>query len=196
MSARLRFFVFRNGYCSDSCHTLSNLVENLTFQCSAPIPFVHWSALLAQFCTIKIFVSVSPQIVFDEKELRREISHAIKNVHGVRQVMRKSYSPFSRSLWWFYSYCISVTVCNQARMNFKLSRIIFEVLKMSPLYLLTASLPVARRGIPFLFCVTFAFCLYLLCRALISRSSCSLCFNCLPWELPLICCISFFFLPH
>ncbi len=26
------------------------------------------------------------QIVFDEKELRREISHAIKNVHGVRQV--------------------------------------------------------------------------------------------------------------
>jgi hypothetical protein len=23
---------------------------------------------------------------FDEKELRREISHAIKNVHGVRQV--------------------------------------------------------------------------------------------------------------
>ncbi|KAJ3601222.1 hypothetical protein NHX12_032195 [Muraenolepis orangiensis] len=27
-------------------------------------------------------------IVFDEKELRREISHAIKNVHGVRQVER------------------------------------------------------------------------------------------------------------
>uniref|UniRef100_A0A8C9VHS0 dynamin GTPase n=1 Tax=Scleropages formosus TaxID=113540 RepID=A0A8C9VHS0_SCLFO len=27
------------------------------------------------------------KIVFDEKELRREISHAIKNVHGVRQVM-------------------------------------------------------------------------------------------------------------
>ncbi|KPP72577.1 Dynamin-2-like [Scleropages formosus] len=29
------------------------------------------------------------KIVFDEKELRREISHAIKNVHGVRQVMGK-----------------------------------------------------------------------------------------------------------
>lgn len=30
-----------------------------------------------------------PQIVFDEKELRREISHAIKNVHGVRQVEQR-----------------------------------------------------------------------------------------------------------
>ncbi|RXN19949.1 dynamin-2 isoform X3 [Labeo rohita] len=29
------------------------------------------------------------KIVFDEKELRREISHAIKNVHGVRQVVSR-----------------------------------------------------------------------------------------------------------
>lgn len=34
----------------------------------------------------------APQIVFDEKELRREISHAIKNVHGVRQVELKQKS--------------------------------------------------------------------------------------------------------
>lgn len=33
-----------------------------------------------------LFFSLFSQIVFDEKELRREISHAIKNVHGVRQV--------------------------------------------------------------------------------------------------------------
>lgn len=35
------------------------------------------------------------QIVFDEKELRREISHAIKNVHGVRQVERNRYTKLS-----------------------------------------------------------------------------------------------------
>ena len=35
---------------------------------------------------ICLFFLAVPQIVFDEKELRREISHAIKNVHGVRQV--------------------------------------------------------------------------------------------------------------
>lgn len=31
-------------------------------------------------------VPLLSQIAFDEKDLRREISHAIKNVHGVRQV--------------------------------------------------------------------------------------------------------------
>lgn len=30
--------------------------------------------------------SVCPQMEFDEKDLRREISYAIKNIHGVRQV--------------------------------------------------------------------------------------------------------------
>jgi hypothetical protein len=35
------------------------------------------------------------QIVFDEKELRREISHAIKNVHGVRQVEERRVRPVS-----------------------------------------------------------------------------------------------------
>ncbi|KAF7225543.1 transcript variant X2 [Nothobranchius furzeri] len=33
------------------------------------------------------------KIVFDEKELRREISHAIKNVHGVRQVKTGLFTP-------------------------------------------------------------------------------------------------------
>ncbi|CAL8273741.1 unnamed protein product [Lota lota] len=33
------------------------------------------------------------KIVFDEKELRREISHAIKNVHGVRQVETGLFTP-------------------------------------------------------------------------------------------------------
>ncbi|PWA17660.1 hypothetical protein CCH79_00008133 [Gambusia affinis] len=33
------------------------------------------------------------RIVFDEKELRREISHAIKNVHGVRQVQTGLFTP-------------------------------------------------------------------------------------------------------
>ncbi|CDQ88071.1 unnamed protein product [Oncorhynchus mykiss] len=33
------------------------------------------------------------KIVFDEKELRREISHAIKNVHGVRQVEERRGRP-------------------------------------------------------------------------------------------------------
>ncbi|KTG42632.1 hypothetical protein cypCar_00015342 [Cyprinus carpio] len=33
------------------------------------------------------------KIVFDEKELRREISHAIKNVHGVRQVVTGLFTP-------------------------------------------------------------------------------------------------------
>ncbi|KAK1784769.1 hypothetical protein P4O66_003440 [Electrophorus voltai] len=33
------------------------------------------------------------KIVFDEKELRREISHAIKNVHGVRQVGTGLFTP-------------------------------------------------------------------------------------------------------
>ncbi|CDR07218.1 unnamed protein product, partial [Oncorhynchus mykiss] len=35
------------------------------------------------------------KIVFDEKELRREISHAIKNVHGVRQVEERRGRPVS-----------------------------------------------------------------------------------------------------
>lgn len=29
----------------------------------------------------------SPQMEFDEKELRREISYAIKNIHGIRHVL-------------------------------------------------------------------------------------------------------------
>lgn len=40
-----------------------------------------------------LFFSLFSQIVFDEKELRREISHAIKNVHGVRQVEERRGRP-------------------------------------------------------------------------------------------------------
>lgn len=42
-----------------------------------------------EFLTDRLLLLIPlSQIVFDEKELRREISHAIKNVHGVRQVER------------------------------------------------------------------------------------------------------------
>lgn len=69
---------------------------------------------------------VSSQMEFDEKDLRREISYAIKNIHGVRQVrgipMFSSY-PFiwaphpseslAREAFWFmdsFQNCINILV--------------------------------------------------------------------------------------
>lgn len=42
---------------------------------------------------------------FDEKELRREISYAIKNIHGIRYMSQTFIKLFKRALGYFHYYC-------------------------------------------------------------------------------------------
>jgi len=46
------------------------------------------------------------QMEFDEKELRREISYAIKNIHGIRYVSQTYINLFKRALSKTLAYVI------------------------------------------------------------------------------------------
>lgn len=57
-------------------------------------PSVRWSCCEAALGTDAYMWFISSQMEFDEKDLRREISYAIKNIHGVRQVPRGTHNLF------------------------------------------------------------------------------------------------------
>lgn len=71
-------------------------------------------------CILSPSLSFLLQMEFDEKELRKEISYAIKNIHGIRHVrppthpsIRASLPLYSTSL----SLSISVTSARQTASN-------------------------------------------------------------------------------